>query len=58
MEKSHGWHAGHLQEPQYSADFGDYISFVKHMRRLADEKEADLVVVDTGDRAEGKEAII
>ncbi|KAH0602263.1 uncharacterized protein H6S33_009873 [Morchella sextelata] len=50
---NHGWHAGHLQEPQYSADFGDYISFVKHMRRLADEKEADLVVVDTGDRAEG-----
>ncbi|ETS85034.1 hypothetical protein PFICI_03059 [Pestalotiopsis fici W106-1] len=50
---THGWHAGHLQEGQYSADWGDYISFADHMRRKADEKGVDIIVVDTGDRIEG-----
>ncbi|KAL7621397.1 hypothetical protein AAE478_008719 [Parahypoxylon ruwenzoriense] len=49
----HGWLGGHLQEPQYSADWGDYISFTTHMRKKADEKGVDLLVVDTGDRIEG-----
>lgn len=50
---THGWHAGHLQEPSYSADWGDYISFAHHMRRLADAEGFDLLLVDTGDRIEG-----
>ncbi|KAJ4137319.1 hypothetical protein NW768_002903 [Fusarium equiseti] len=50
---THGWIGGHFQEPQYSADWGDYISFTKHMRDEADRKGADLLVVDTGDRVEG-----
>ncbi|PMD30766.1 hypothetical protein L207DRAFT_519871 [Hyaloscypha variabilis F] len=50
---THGWHAGHLQEPQYSADWGDYISFAEHMHRKADEIGADLLLIDTGDRIEG-----
>ncbi|KAL7271342.1 hypothetical protein RUND412_005902 [Rhizina undulata] len=50
---NHGWHGGHLLEDQYSADLGDYVSFVSHMRRIADEKNVDLLVLDTGDRAEG-----
>ncbi|KAI1486625.1 ser/Thr protein phosphatase family [Biscogniauxia mediterranea] len=50
---THGWLGGHLQEAQYSADWGDYISFTDHMRRKADEKGVDLLVVDTGDRVEG-----
>ncbi|KAI0138168.1 Metallo-dependent phosphatase-like protein [Hypoxylon sp. NC0597] len=49
----HGWFGGHLQEPQYSADWGDYISFTSHMRQKADEKGVDLLVIDTGDRIEG-----
>lgn len=49
----HGWFGGHLQEPQYSADWGDYISFTEHMRKKADEKGVDLLVIDTGDRVEG-----
>ncbi|KAJ3559628.1 hypothetical protein NPX13_g9507 [Xylaria arbuscula] len=49
----HGWLGGHLQEPQYSADWGDYISFTEHMHRKADEKGVDLLVIDTGDRVEG-----
>lgn len=42
-----------LLRPQYSADWGDYISFAHHMRRKADEKGVDLILVDTGDRIEG-----
>ncbi|KAI1080221.1 Metallo-dependent phosphatase-like protein [Whalleya microplaca] len=50
---THGWHGGHLQEAQYSADWGDYISFTSHMRKKADERGVDLLVIDTGDRIEG-----
>ncbi|KAH8662138.1 Metallo-dependent phosphatase-like protein [Xylariales sp. PMI_506] len=50
---THGWHGGHLQEAQYSADWGDYISFASHMRKKADEKGVDLLLIDTGDRVEG-----
>ncbi|KAF5672768.1 5-nucleotidase [Fusarium heterosporum] len=50
---THGWIGGHFQEPQYSADWGDYISFTKHMRQKADDAGTDLIVIDTGDRIEG-----
>ncbi|KUI54269.1 hypothetical protein VP1G_01534 [Cytospora mali] len=50
---THGWHGGHLQESQYSADWGDYVSFAHHMRARADEQGVDLLLVDTGDRVEG-----
>lgn len=49
----HGWWGGHLQEPQYSADWGDYISFTKHLHARADADGSDLLLVDTGDRIEG-----
>ncbi|CAI6093851.1 unnamed protein product [Clonostachys chloroleuca] len=53
---THGWLGGHFQEiarPQYSGDWGDFISFSHHMSAKADEKGADLLFVDTGDRIEG-----
>jgi hypothetical protein len=50
---THGWHGGHLQEAQYSADWGDYISFAHHLHERADEEGSDLLLVDTGDRVEG-----
>lgn len=50
---THGWHAGHLQEPQYSADWGDYISFATRMKERADQEGVDLLLVDTGDRVDG-----
>ncbi|CAK3921886.1 related to 5^ nucleotidase [Lecanosticta acicola] len=50
---THGWHGGHLQEAQYSADWGDYISFAHHLRKRADEDGSDLLLIDTGDRVEG-----
>ena len=37
---SHGWLLGHQKpsfpEPNYSADFGDFASFVTHMKALAE----------------------
>ena len=39
--------------PQYSADWGDYISFAHHLRRRADADGSDLLLIDTGDRVEG-----
>ncbi|KAJ6137611.1 hypothetical protein N7471_004097 [Penicillium samsonianum] len=50
---SHGWLAGHLQEPSYSADWGDYVSFTTRMREKAEAQGQDLLVIDTGDRVEG-----
>ncbi|KKK18509.1 hypothetical protein P175DRAFT_0498882 [Aspergillus ochraceoroseus IBT 24754] len=50
---THGWLAGHLQEPSYSADWGDYVSFATRMREKADAHGWDLLVIDTGDRVEG-----
>lgn len=50
---THGWLPGHLLEPNFSADWGDLISFVSHMRRRADETGVDLLVVDSGDRHDG-----
>ncbi|KAG6307439.1 hypothetical protein E4U45_004615 [Claviceps purpurea] len=50
---THGWIGGHLSEPQYSADWGDYISFSQHLKRRADDDGVDLLIVDTGDRVEG-----
>ncbi|KAF2209590.1 hypothetical protein CERZMDRAFT_46913 [Cercospora zeae-maydis SCOH1-5] len=50
---THGWHGGHLQEAQYSADWGDYISFAHHLHKRADDDGSDLLLIDTGDRVEG-----
>ncbi|KAL3444345.1 Ser/Thr protein phosphatase family protein [Aspergillus insuetus] len=46
---THGWLEGHLNEVDYGADWGDFVSFVKRMRDRADELNVDLLVVDTGD---------
>ncbi|KAF4762181.1 hypothetical protein HAV15_006921 [Penicillium sp. str.  len=50
---THGWLAGHLQEPSYSADWGDYVSFTTRMREKVEAQGQDLLVIDTGDRVEG-----
>ena len=41
------------RRPQYSADWGDYVSFAQHMRKAATDRGADLLLIDTGDRVEG-----
>ena len=42
-----------MQEPQYNADWGDYVSFATHLRTQATQNGADLLLIDTGDRLEG-----
>ncbi|OSX61779.1 hypothetical protein POSPLADRAFT_1047044 [Postia placenta MAD-698-R-SB12] len=54
---SHGWLLGHqhlsFPEPNYSGDFGDFASFVTHMKQIALDKDVDLLLVDTGDLHDG-----
>jgi 2',3'-cyclic-nucleotide 2'-phosphodiesterase (5'-nucleotidase family) len=47
---THGWLEGHLKEHNYGADWGDFVSFTKHMRQKAAELDVDLLLVDTGER--------
>ncbi|KAI5455005.1 hypothetical protein NCC49_002280 [Naganishia albida] len=53
----HGWLLGHQHktwpEPHYSADLGDFRSFVEHMRAEADRQGVDLLLVDSGDHHDG-----
>nr|POF06951.1 secreted protein [Quercus suber] len=50
---THGWLEGHLKEKNYGADWGDFASFVKDMRRNAEAYDVDLLVIDTGDLHDG-----
>ncbi|KAK1961848.1 calcineurin-like phosphoesterase [Colletotrichum sublineola] len=50
---THGWLEGHIREQNYGADWGDFVSFVKHMRQKAHDLDVDLLVVDTGDLHDG-----
>lgn len=54
MTDSHGWLAGHLNDQDdYSADWGDFISFGEHMLAEAERRGVDLLFVETGDRHDG-----
>lgn len=50
---THGWLAGHILEREFSGDWGDFVSFQERMREIADQKQVDLITVDTGDRHDG-----
>ncbi|KPI41325.1 uncharacterized protein AB675_8174 [Cyphellophora attinorum] len=50
---THGWHAGHLLEKSYSADWGDYVDFADRLRERLEDDAKDLLLIDTGDRIEG-----
>ncbi|KAF9326523.1 hypothetical protein BGZ91_001893 [Linnemannia elongata] len=50
---THGWLSGHTKEAAYSADFGDFSSFLYHMRQQAAYRRKDLLVVDSGDLHDG-----
>ncbi|QKX63708.1 uncharacterized protein TRUGW13939_10879 [Talaromyces rugulosus] len=49
----HGWYEGHMKERNYRADWGDFISFIQHMRDRARQLNVDLLVVDIGDLHDG-----
>jgi 2',3'-cyclic-nucleotide 2'-phosphodiesterase (5'-nucleotidase family) len=45
---THGWLEGHLNEKNYGADWGDFASFVAHMKDEANRSGSDLLVIDSG----------
>ncbi|KIJ33527.1 hypothetical protein M422DRAFT_35441 [Sphaerobolus stellatus SS14] len=54
---THGWLSGHLKdtapEPNYSGDIGMLSSFVSHLKAEAEERNVDLLMVDSGDLHDG-----
>ncbi|KAI0398279.1 Metallo-dependent phosphatase-like protein [Xylariaceae sp. FL0594] len=50
---THGWLEGHLKEKNYGADWGDFVTFSKHLKRQALLRGVDLLLVDTGDLHDG-----
>ncbi|KAG9119669.1 hypothetical protein FRC07_005200 [Ceratobasidium sp. 392] len=53
----HGWILGHpkpvFPELNWSGTFGDFYSFMHHMRKKAEDEKKDLLLVDAGDRRVG-----
>lgn len=45
---THGWLEGHIKERNYGADWGDFVSFAKHMQDKAADQSLDLLLIDTG----------
>lgn len=45
---THGWLEGHIKEQNYGADWGDFISFSRHMNQKAAKLGVDLLLIDTG----------
>lgn len=50
---THGWLAGHQNQPSYNANWGDFVSFAQHLRDLTTANGQDLLIVDSGDRHDG-----
>lgn len=50
---THGWYSGHKNQPQYRADWGDFILFAHRMKEAANSRGQDLLLVDSGDRHDG-----
>ncbi|ELR06839.1 hypothetical protein VC83_09396 [Pseudogymnoascus destructans] len=50
---THGWLEGHIKEQNYGADWGDFVSFTRHMKAKATQLNVDLLLIDTGDLHDG-----
>ncbi|KAG7877922.1 hypothetical protein KL905_001188 [Ogataea polymorpha] len=50
---THGWFLGHINQRQYSADWGDFLSFTTRLRDICQARDLDLLLIDTGDRHDG-----
>lgn len=50
---THGWLEGHLKEQNYGADWGDFVSFTRHMKHKSGNLGVDLLLIDTGDLHDG-----
>lgn len=50
---THGWLGSHKVEPNYNADWGDFISFISHFKKNRVGEDNDLLIIDTGDKRDG-----
>ncbi|KAF4270607.1 hypothetical protein KXW98_003756 [Aspergillus fumigatus] len=50
---THGWLDGHANVPSWGADWGDFVSFVMHMKDKALRKKVDLLLIESGDFHDG-----
>ncbi|KAI3404320.2 hypothetical protein KGF56_002840 [Candida oxycetoniae] len=50
---THGWYSGHINQNQYNADWGDFVSFVTHQREISRKQGQDFLLIDCGDRHDG-----
>lgn len=50
---THGWLGSHLVQPDFDADWGDFISFVDLFKKNRLTNKQDLLVIDTGDKRDG-----
>lgn len=50
---THGWLEGHLKEANYGADWGDFVSFSRHLKHQAGSLGVDFLLIDTGDLHDG-----
>ena len=49
----HGWLGSHVLQADYSADWGDFLSFIELFKKNRLNFEQDLLVIDTGDKLDG-----
>lgn len=50
---THGWLSGHANQPQYHADWADFITFTTNLKAIAHANGQDLLLIDTGDKHDG-----
>lgn len=49
---THGWLGSHLTQPDYDANWGDFVSFTKRLKETRIGSN-DLLIIDTGDKHDG-----
>lgn len=49
----HGWLGSHLLQPDYDADWGDFVTFFSSFRESRLDDTQDLILIDSGDKHDG-----
>ncbi|SCU91710.1 LAME_0E13542g1_1 [Lachancea meyersii CBS 8951] len=50
---THGWLGSHLNQANYDADWGDFVSFTSNFKHNRVGTSRDLILIDTGDKHDG-----
>ncbi|SJM87670.1 related to 5^ nucleotidase [Zygosaccharomyces bailii] len=50
---THGWLGSHLLQPNYNADWGDFVTFVSEFKEKQLNQDQDFLLIDTGDKHDG-----